>query len=188
MGKIKLINNFTFEHSVDTDQGSSGSPVILISNCKLVGIHKKKNLHNKNNCGTFIGFIIKEIQNNIKIHKKNIITEEKYNHFILKYQSNNDDIRIFGQRFFLKNKNNCKMIIDGKEQEFCDILKNNKNFNKVIEIKLIEYKTVNDMSYLFFDCKNLLSVSAKWDITNVSYIDHLFENCINLNEISGISN
>ena len=58
MGKIINIIGNQFEHSVDTDKGSSGSPIILISNSRVVGIHKKK-LHNcKNNEGTFIGILI----------------------------------------------------------------------------------------------------------------------------------
>ena len=41
-GKIISINNFEFEHTVDTDKGSSGSPVLLYESSKVIGIHKKK--------------------------------------------------------------------------------------------------------------------------------------------------
>lgn len=42
VGKIVSIDNFEFEHTVDTDYGSSGSPVILVKNSMVIGIHKKK--------------------------------------------------------------------------------------------------------------------------------------------------
>ena len=40
MGKIVNVNNFSFQHSVDTDFGSSGSPVLLSVNAYVIGIHK----------------------------------------------------------------------------------------------------------------------------------------------------
>lgn len=55
MGKItRIINNFEFEHSVDTDFGSSGSPIILCSNNKVIGIHKGGLVERSTNRGTFI--------------------------------------------------------------------------------------------------------------------------------------
>jgi len=57
---IKIINNFEFEHSVDTDKGSSGSPIILNESLKVIGIHKQINNLNFNNIGTFIAEIFKE--------------------------------------------------------------------------------------------------------------------------------
>ena len=39
-GKIIRISNYEFYHNIDTDIGSSGSPIILSSNLKVVGIHK----------------------------------------------------------------------------------------------------------------------------------------------------
>ena len=39
---INIINKFEFEHSVDTESGSSGSPIILNESLKVVGIHKQR--------------------------------------------------------------------------------------------------------------------------------------------------
>ena len=36
VGKITDINKFCFEHSAETDKGSSGSPVILVENYKVI--------------------------------------------------------------------------------------------------------------------------------------------------------
>ena len=57
---IKIIDDFEFEHSVDTDKGSSGSPIILNESLKVIGIHKQINNLNFNNIGTFIAEIFKE--------------------------------------------------------------------------------------------------------------------------------
>jgi V8-like Glu-specific endopeptidase len=57
-GKIlKITNTIEFNHNADTDYGSSGSPVILFSNNKVIGIHKKRGSGNYNE-GTFIGELI----------------------------------------------------------------------------------------------------------------------------------
>jgi len=69
-GKIKKImeisntNYYEFEHSIDTDKGSSGSPIILASISKVIGIHKHGD--NKIHYGTFI----REIFKNKNLNKK----------------------------------------------------------------------------------------------------------------------
>ena len=42
-GLINVIKNFEFEHSLDTREGSSGSPVCLVDNQLVIGIHKGGN-------------------------------------------------------------------------------------------------------------------------------------------------
>lgn len=62
MGKIiKIVNNFEFDHSVDTDLGSSGSPIILCSNNKVIGIHRGGEESLYINRGTFIFKLIEEL-------------------------------------------------------------------------------------------------------------------------------
>ena len=62
-GIIKNIDEtiFEFEHTLDTDYGSSGSPVLLNENYKVIGIHKKRIKENDNKKGTFIGKLIETI-------------------------------------------------------------------------------------------------------------------------------
>ena len=77
-GKITGIRNgFEFTHSVNTDPGSSGSPVILNSNNKVIGIHKGGDKYVKINYGTFIGKLIEEIQKN-NTSLENINTKKNY--------------------------------------------------------------------------------------------------------------
>ena len=65
-GEIKEINNdFEFKHSSDTNFGSSGSPICLIENQLVIGIHKQGDKNKNLNYGTFVGTILNELENEI---------------------------------------------------------------------------------------------------------------------------
>ena len=85
-GKIKDINEYEFTHSASTEPGSSGSPVFLKGNFKVIGIHKSSDNNKKENYGDFIGPIfnyfneknstkVKSIKNEI-VSDHNDITDE----------------------------------------------------------------------------------------------------------------
>jgi len=73
-GEIININGNEFEHDISTEQGSSGSPIILFNLLKVIGIHKYGDLEKRVNIGIFIGEIFDEIKNNLRkvYHKKKI--------------------------------------------------------------------------------------------------------------------
>lgn len=80
-GKIKRINNFEFEHNIPTEEGSSGSPIVLFNTKKVIGIHKNGDLISKLNYGTFISTIFDEVdkdlsQRNINYNDNNNNTEK----------------------------------------------------------------------------------------------------------------
>ena len=83
-GKIKGIGEFEFYHNIPTENGSSGSPIILFSSLTVIGIHKAANYQRRLNKGTFIGEIIKDI--NINENKNNKII--KFNPNVMKTQNN----------------------------------------------------------------------------------------------------
>ena len=65
-GKIKRVfNNFEFEHTLDTRPGSSGSPICLINNRCVIGIHKSGDKNTFINQGTFLGEIIDSLENDL---------------------------------------------------------------------------------------------------------------------------
>lgn len=74
-GIIKEINEFEFEHTCDTNKGSSGSP-ILNYNKDVIGIHYGSHKQKKINLAYFIGAIINEL-NEEKIQENN--DQEKNN-------------------------------------------------------------------------------------------------------------
>ena len=103
IGKIKKIDNYEFTHLASTEYGSSGSPIFLENNTKVIGINKsgkKDNENNKSeNYGDFIGPIFNYFKNfslndynneyNIEIKKENIkednISNNKLNEMTIIY-------------------------------------------------------------------------------------------------------
>ena len=74
------------------------------------------------------------------------------------YKVNNNDksIQIFGDNFVKNNKNNCKMILNGKESEIKNNIKYfNRNSGNLI-IKLQNITNITDMSYMFCNCPSLI--------------------------------
>ena len=64
-GEIINIDGYEFEHNIHTEQGSSGSPIILFNLLNVIGIHKYGDLEKRINVGTFIGEIFDEIKNDL---------------------------------------------------------------------------------------------------------------------------
>ena len=69
-GKILSLKGVEFEHNAITYKGSSGSPVILIENKRVIGIHKKKQNITGQNYGTFIGKFFNEMKIDSKLAKR----------------------------------------------------------------------------------------------------------------------
>ena len=69
-GKITDIDKrmeFKFYHNINTDGGSSGSPVLLTSNSRVIGVHwGSEDEETKENNGTFLGKIYEDIKEDIK--------------------------------------------------------------------------------------------------------------------------
>ncbi len=81
-GKIVNIKKFEFEYTIDTEYGSSGSPVISMSNNLVIGIHKQSNKNN-NGIETFIG----EIFNNDDNNKQKYFENDEYSNLNKKENS-----------------------------------------------------------------------------------------------------
>ena len=189
-GKIGNINDYEFEHSVDTFLGSSGSPVILIENSRVIGIHKKVNKKSKCNMGTFIGKFIKELNEQTEIEKK--ISDNKINERIdlkeeedlitLKYKidnNNNDVINIFNKNFAYTNHNYCKIYINNEEYKLCPQIKKEiiRNNECILEVKLKQLNEFCSISEMFKDC-DLLSLSRFPKFKEkINKMNGIFSNC-----------
>ena len=122
-GKIKSITEGNIIHNCDTDEGSSGSPIISLNNNKVIGLHfGKKN--EKMKFGIFIKNIIEEFKKNKKyINKEGDYYEGKwlnelkngmgiiyYKNGDIKYIGNFENDYLLGFiKYFYKNGNcyNC---------------------------------------------------------------------------------
>ena len=100
---------------------------------------------------------------NIKNNLNNIY--EKNNNKILtiiykinNYQ-NNSKIKLFGEIFVNNNKFNCNLIINNKKNELCEYYYfDKKERKKKLIIKLLITKEINNMSYMFSGCEDLISL------------------------------
>ena len=87
-----------------------------------------------------------------------------YNVIYIKYKINKEDnkIKIFGEEFVKNNINNCTMIVDNKEYKISEWFQI-KNYNKdKIIVKLKGINRITNMSYMFYDCKSLLSLPDRY--------------------------
>ena len=69
-----------FIHSCSTEKGSSGSPILNLSNFKIIGMQKKDKANGKDNIGVFLNFIIKDFitkYNNRRVQFEAKCTQEK---------------------------------------------------------------------------------------------------------------
>ena len=196
-GKILKIINFGFEHSINYNDVCMGNLIISVENQKIIGIN------NNNNSGIFIGEIIKQLEINKKENKncqdlkessisKNNICEN--NEIIMKYSIDKEKkIKLLGNKFIENNINNCKLIINNKEKELCEYIEPTKIIDKendntfIIKLKLIN--TLTNISHMFAECKNLVSIL---NITNlntakITAMNNLFFGCENLLYIPDIS-
>ena len=82
--------------------------------------------------------------------------------FELEYKATNDSqIKLFHSMFVKRNKDKCKIIYNEKEYDLMDYFKfdNNYNHNDSIKIQLRINNNIKDISYMFYQCKELLSIS-----------------------------
>ena len=86
-GKILKIfesNDYIFFHDADTENGSSGSPIVLKGEETVIALHRGSTKDKTKNIGIFIGIIVDVM----KAYKKNGIRREYYKDGNLKYEGN----------------------------------------------------------------------------------------------------
>ena len=161
-GRIIKISDFAFYHTLDTDVGSSGSP-ICNQYCKVIGIHTSGNEEENINYGIFIGKIIDNLR---KSSNKNYIIAELY----INDEDINKDIRIINSfeqakrehtywEDDYKNKNekeikeNCIIKVNGMIFQFSYFLKFKNSGKYIIEYYFKHY--ITNTNYMFYDCSSL---------------------------------
>ncbi len=138
--------DYMFYHNASTIEGSSGSPIILKDDDKVLGIHKGGIRGKKKNVGIFIGIILDVI----KEYKRNGEGKDYYEDGKIKYEGNfvddeyDDEKGKFydesGNKYegkFTKGKKNGDFSIYDKEGELI-------HKNKYEDDKLIEKTDINN--------------------------------------------
>ena len=98
-------------------------------------------------------------------------------------------VNIFGEDFVKNNKKNCKMIIEGNAYALSEKF-DLENYNEdKLTINLKGIKNITNISYMFNNCKTLISLSdiSKMDTSKVINMSYLFSYCYSLNSLPDIS-
>ena len=106
--------------------------------------------------------------------------------------SNENKLRILGNKFLLNNKDKCKIIY--KEQkyepkEYFEEIDNNYSKTDFIQIKLRINNDIEDMSHMFENCNQLISISESIEMNNknINY-DFINDNYYSYNSNSSFLN
>ena len=167
----------------------SCSPIFL-DNFKIIGFFSKNSYLSCFNKiiikGIFAKYPLKKIslEYEKKLHK-NVLNELT----IIYKVEEKKKIQIFNETFVNNNKHNCIIIIEREEiRELCSEINisENKITKNNLEIKLFEYKTINNMNKMFAGCSSLISIPdfEQWDFNNVQEIEYMFKNCSSLTYLS----
>ena len=130
---IDLNNKLNFDYDLSKKNEKTNKELIIqeksnnsVATPKLVNKNKKGNIIDDN--------AHVELFNKIQI--------------IYNIEKNTEKKRLFGDNFVKNNKNNCYLLIDGKQKELCTefILNPNQKQNDYLEIKLKKKKKITNMS------------------------------------------
>ena len=167
------------------------------------------NNYNNKNRNYEIIYNLNQFQNNKIIDELNNIIEcnniiDKFTYIFNMYRKMNIDeinikykvdnlkeIKLFGEDFVKRNKKNCSLIINGKEQ----VLNKKYSFGmfdskkNILEIKLKGITNITNMNGMFSKCISLLSLPNifKWNTSNITDISYLFFGCNSLLSLPDIS-
>ena len=205
-GKIITKNKNLFLYSLATEEGSSGSPIILFNNSKVIGMHRGFILDKKNNrinigipINIIIGNIIKCIYeiNGFNLNKQIQIINNGYydknNKFIEtnKEIKNKFEIMINGKikSNTMKYKFNKRgyftiFIIIRKRMINMSCMFSNCDSLKLIDLSNFKANNITNMSKMFYNCKSLKSINlSKFNTNNVTDMSKMFSDCESLKSI-----
>ena len=138
-----------------------------------------------------------EINKKIEINKKNESNRKdeinKKNEIKIIITNNINFFSLFSTEFIKNNNDKCEVIINGKNgfklnnfSEFYYVDESKNKEEKKYEIVLKEIKQITDFGFMFdpLYCDIIQIDFSKWDVSNVTNMKYMFQNCDN---ISGIS-
>ena len=108
---------------------------------------------------------------------------------IYKVNKLKNNIKIFGQDFVKMNKSKCKMIIGSKEQELKSQISVKDMLKDKIRVSLTNIDKITDMSFLFYECPNLISCNdiSKWNTSKIKDMHKIFYGCSQLVSLPDLS-
>ena len=178
-GKVNRVVDYKFEHDIDIDKASdsSGCPIILSDNLKVIGMNKGEQSVEYKDLGIFIGEIITEIE---------LLNNNDNDQITLTYSLNKQQIRIFGQDFVKNYINKCKILHNNESYDLNEFWESNDD---ILTVQLTGIHSITNASQMFSDCVTLKSLPdiSKWNTNNVTDMSFLLFNCSSLNTLPDIS-
>ena len=146
---IEKINEYDIKHFCNTEEGSSGSPILSAITDKIIAIHKAANRKRGYNFGTFLKYPLSELNGN----KNEIIciyNKQEYEINLL-YDYNdspsNEEMESYIEGWHNINRNNIDIYINDKKIEFNYKYKSNEEGN--IQVKFIFNKLLTSTNNMF---------------------------------------
>ena len=185
-----LFDNKKINHFCNTEEGSSGSPILSLTTFQVIGIHYggSQNKQINFNFGTFIKYAIDEFNNfnNNKSNKSNIKEYKNEINIIYKTEKEGDE-NIFGDQFVYNNKNNVELQINGIQNGLIKRCKLKKGENN---IKIIIKNKITNLECMFYDCKSLINIKELeyLDTNNIKNFSFMLTGCSSLLNLKGLEN
>jgi len=197
-GIIQNIDNYDITHLCCTDNGSSGSPILNISNNKIIGLHKE-GVHGlyKINKGTFLKYPLndfidkylkdKSIQNNeikilLKVEKEDI---NKNIYFLdnVEYTQYKSNIKHFHDNLKELNEFNVNLYINNNRIKFQKYFVPQKEGKYSINLKF--KNLIKDCSFMFANCKNIIKIDlSTFNTKETTSMSYMFSGCDNLIDLN----
>ena len=205
-GQPPELNDMEINHKCSTKDGSSGSPILLINNQKLIGVHYGCSKIDEYNKGTLLIYAIIEFQkikNNLLIidREGKIKNNEMKNYIIGEFEIKEDyqNIRIINSyEKFMKEHyyedlgkeyeneeeiKKCEIRINDEIIPFCYFYKFNKKGKYKIKYIFKEY--LKKIDYMFWGCSSLININlSNFNTQNVTDMNSMFYKCSSLTNIN----
>ena len=172
-GKLLGKEDYLLKYDIGTKRGSSGSPILLMKNSKVIGLHCK-GLTFANAEKVNFGIPIELIINKISYIK---CTYEIFDYNYVQIINNTD-----GTEVNRDIESKIKILNNGKEEKLIFTKKFDKTGIKTIYFSV--GKNLNDMSFLFNNCSTLKTVEfISFETNDVTNMRAMFQYCNKLENL-----
>ena len=184
-------DNIKINHLCESNDGSSGAPIINLQNFNVIGIHVGKDEKKKVNIGIVLKPIIDNFYNlQYNSEKKNeiIITinidKEKIDKKIyILDNSNSENENNLNEHLSELNESNVKLYINDEEYKYCKYFVPKKEGTFII--KLLFSIEMKDCSYMFNKCSSIEKIDlSSFNSKNVTDMSYMFNECFLLKNIN----
>jgi surface protein len=173
-GNLLKIDKNLLTYNVGTKGGSSGSPLLLMQNSKVIGLHKQGLQIHENEKINF-GVPIEAIINKISYIK---CTYEIMNYNYTQIINNTDGIEVNKD---IESK--IKILNSGREEKLILTKKFDKIGMNIIYFSIKE--KLNDLSFLFNNCSTLKSIDfISFETDKVTNMRGMFQSCQKLEDLN----